>query len=204
MRIDTKIYLLLLFALFLPSGMYAGDLDKEMAEKGLVDISTLDPSIQVSLKYSTTDNFMGEQLYDGLTKAWLHPITAYMLAKAQLYLKQEYPVYSLLIYDAVRPISVQKKMWKLAQVTGKTNYVSNPANGGGLHNYGMAVDLTIVDGNGNPLPMGTPFDFFGDEAHINNEEQLVATGKITEEAYRNRQLLRRVMRQAGFRTILYE
>ncbi len=205
MRTAGKFYLLVVLSLFLPFiGIHAGELDKEMAGKGLVDISTLDPSIQISLKYSTTDNFMGEQLYDGLTKAWLHPIAAYMLAKAQLYLRQEFPSYSLLVYDAVRPMSVQKKMWALAQATGKTNYVSNPANGGGLHNYGMAVDLTIVDGNGQPLPMGTPFDFFGEEAHINKEEQLVSTGKITAEALRNRLLLRRVMRQAGFRTILYE
>ncbi|MCD8194153.1 MAG: M15 family metallopeptidase [Tannerellaceae bacterium] len=205
MYVARKIYLLVLLAFFLQYiNSYAGELDKEMAAKGLVDISTLDPSIQVSLAYSTPDNFMGEQLYDGLTKAWLHPIAAYMLAKAQLYLKQEYPSYSLLVYDAVRPMSVQKKMWALALATGKTNYVSNPANGGGLHNYGMAVDLTIIDGNGQPLLMGTPFDFFGEEAHINKEEQLVATGKITADALRNRLLLRKVMKKAGFRTILYE
>ena len=55
-------------------------------------------------------------------------------------------------------------------------YVSNPAKGGGLHNYGMAVDLTIVDASGKLLPMGTPYDFFGTEAHTDKEEALVQTG----------------------------
>ena len=84
------------------------------------------------------------------------------------------------------------------------NYVSNPANGGGLHNYGMAVDVTILDKTGTPLPMGTPFDFFGEEAHTNNEEALLDAGKIDRTAYNNRRLLRRIMRNAGFRIIPYE
>ena len=94
-------------------------------------------------------------------------------------------------------MSVQRKMWALVRGTDKVNYVSNPANGGGLHNYGMAVDVTILDKTGAPLPMGTPFDFFGEEAHTNNEEALLDAGKIDRTAYDNRRLLRRIMRNAG-------
>jgi D-alanyl-D-alanine dipeptidase len=82
--------------------------------------------------------------------------------------------------------------------------VSNPAKGGGLHNYGMAVDVTIANASGAPLPMGTPFDHFGEEAHTDREDVLLKSGKISREAFLNRRLLREVMRQAGFRTILYE
>ena len=88
--------------------------------------------------------------------------------------------------------------------TDKTNYVSNPANGGGLHNYGLAVDLTIIDEKGEPIPMGTPFDFFGEEAHTTNEEVLLDNGRITRPEFENRRLLRRLMKQAGFRSIPYE
>lgn len=52
--------------------------------------------------------------------------------------------------------------------------------------------------------MGTPFDFFGEEAHTNNEEALLDAGKIDRTAYDNRRLLRRIMRNAGFRIIPYE
>ena len=80
-------------------------------------------------------------------------------------------------------------------------YVSNPARGGGLHNYGMAVDISIVDAQGQPLPMGTPVDYLGKEAHITEEEQLVRTGKLTIHELENRRLLRKVMKEAGFRTL---
>jgi D-alanyl-D-alanine dipeptidase len=182
----------------------AEDLGRYFASKGLTDVSRMDTSIRVSLKYATTDNLFNEAVYTGIKGIWLHPDAASKLIKAQKLLKEKYPTYSLMVYDAARPMSIQKKMWNLVKGTSKTNYVSNPAKGGGLHNYGMAVDVTIVDPYGNPLPMGSSFDHFGEEAHINNEEALLQAGKISREAYNNRLLLRQVMRQAGFRTILYE
>lgn len=182
----------------------AEDLDTYLRNKGLVDISTIDSTIRVQLVYATTDNFMGEAVYSGITRAWLHPDASRKLIAAQQVLKKEHPGFTLIVYDAARPMSVQRKMWALVRGTDKVNYVSNPANGGGLHNYGMAVDVTILDETGRPLPMGTPFDFFGKEAHTDREESLLQSGKIDRTAYDNRRLLRRIMRQAGFRTIPYE
>lgn len=182
----------------------AGELDIYLAKKGMVNVSELDSTLQVCLKYATPDNLMGEIVYEGITGIWLHPDAAKKLVKAQELLKKENPSYSLLVFDAARPMSVQRIMWNIVRGTDKTNYVSNPAKGGGLHNYGMAVDVTILDAQGKELPMGTPFDFLGKEAHITDEEVLVQEGKITPEERKNRQLLRKIMRQAGFRTILYE
>ncbi|MCD8176837.1 MAG: M15 family metallopeptidase [Tannerellaceae bacterium] len=181
-----------------------GDLDTYLSAQGLVDAKKLDHSLQMDLKYATTDNFLGEKVYDGISGIWLQAEAAEKLLKAQQYLKQIHPNYSIIVYDATRPMSVQRKMWNLVRGTNKTNYVSNPANGGGLHNYGMAVDVSIVDENGIALPMGSDFDYFGMEAHINKEEELVASGKITQQELKNRRLLRDVMTRAGFRTILYE
>lgn len=168
---------------------------------GLVDISTLDPAIAVQLIYATPDNFTGEILYGDLREAYLHPEAAEALVKAQTYLKELHPRYTLVIYDATRPMSAQRKMWNLVKGTSKNIYVSNPARGGGLHNYGLAVDVTILDETGTPLPMGTAFDHFGYEAHINNEQQLVKKGVITEQELKNRLLLRKVMRHAGYRAL---
>lgn len=195
----TTIYLFLFI-----TNNNAGDLNTYLAEKGMVNVSRMDSSIRVCLKYATPDNLMGETVYKGITGIWLHPDAAEKLLRAQALLKENHPSYSLLVFDAARPMSVQRKMWNLVRGTNKTNYVSNPAKGGGLHNYGMAVDVTLLDGQGNELSMGTPFDYLGQEAHITNEEALVEAGKITPEELENRRLLRKIMRQAGFRTILYE
>lgn len=191
---------------FLSATFYlkAEGLDDYMSGKGLVKVAKLDSTLRVSLVYATSDNFLGQAVYSGMSHAWLHPNAADMLIEAQRLLKKEYPAYTLIIYDAARPMSVQRKMWALVRGTDKTNYVSNPANGGGLHNYGMAVDVTILDVTGKPLHMGTPFDFFGKEAHTTHEEALVKSGKITSEAFSNRRLLRRIMKKAGFRSIPYE
>ena len=124
-----------------------------------------------------------------------------ILEEAQRLLKEEHPSYSLIVYDAARPMSVQQTMWNAVKGTPKYIYVSNPARGGGLHNYGLAVDVSIVDGEGKPLPMGTPVDHLGREAHITAEAELVAQGKLTEAERQNRLLLRRVMKAAGFRPL---
>lgn len=194
----------LLFVLLLSAYIHAEDLDTYLRSKGMVDISELDSTIRVQLVYASPDNFLGKPVYAGITRAWLHPDAAKKLVAAQQMLKKEYPELTLVVYDAARPMEVQRKMWAMVRGTDKVNYVSNPSNGGGLHNYGMAVDVTILDKDDRPLPMGTPFDFFGEEAHTNNEDALLAAGKITHEAFENRRLLRRIMRNAGFRVIPYE
>ena len=79
--------------------------------------------------------------------------------------------------------------------------MSNPANGGGLHNYGAAVDLTLVDTLGKELSMGSAVDFFGDEARPDREEEMVKQGRITPAHLSNRRLLRQVMIESGFRVL---
>ena len=84
-----------------------------MDSLGLINIAELDNSIAISLMYTKADNFTGEILYDDLSEAYLHPHAAYALLKAQEVLKALHPSYSLIIYDAARPMSVQRKcgMW---------------------------------------------------------------------------------------------
>ena len=175
-----------------------------MDSLGLVNVAELDSSLVVKLMYTQADNFTGEVLYDNLSEAYLHPDAAYALVKAQRALKELHPSYSLLIYDAARPMSVQKKMWNIVKGTSKYKYVSNPNRGGGLHNYGLAVDISIQDSLGQPLPMGTKVDHLGIEAHITHESELVRNGKMSEAERQNRILLRKVMKEAGFRALLSE
>ena len=175
-----------------------------MERQGMVDIHTKDKSIPVSLMYSRADNFTGEVLYTDLTRAYLHPKAAAALAKAQARLKQLRPDLSLKVYDAARPMSIQQRMWDKVKGTSKYFYVSNPARGGGLHNYGMAVDITLCDAKGDTLDMGTKIDYMGSSAHIDKEDALVSSGRISRQAQKNRQLLRQVMRYAGFKPLRTE
>lgn len=197
--------LLLLFTLFVqPAKSQTGKTEVALSQAGYVNVRELDPTLQVSLMYARPDNFVGSVLYDDLRQAYLHPEAAAALVKAQKRLKQLRPELSLKIYDAARPMHIQQKMWNKVKNTSMKIYVSNPAHGGGLHNYGLAVDITLCDAKGDSLPMGTKIDHLGIAAHIDQENQLVAKGAISKRAQQNRQLLRQVMRYAGFKPLRTE
>lgn len=177
---------------------------RKMAAQGFVDVRDSVPTVHVSLMYSRADNFTGQVLYDDLREAYLHPLAARALRKAQARLKKLRPDLSIKVYDAARPMSIQQKMWDTVKDTGHSFYVSNPKNGGGLHNYGLAVDITLCRANGDTIPMGTKIDNMNDLSHIDREEQLLAAGRISREAYDNRRLLREVMRYAGWKPLRTE
>lgn len=177
-------------------------LDERLESFGYVDVSTL--GVSVSLMYAQEDNFTGKVLYTDMDSAWLHPNAASALAKAAKALFREAPTLRLLVKDAARPMSVQRRMFNAVKGTSKANYVANPARGGGLHNYGLAVDVTLVDAEGRELPMGTPVDHLGKEAHIDSEEAMVKSGIISAQEMKNRRLLRKVMKEGGFKTIRNE
>ena len=177
-----------------------GDLEQSLIDAGLVNIETEIPGIFVELKYSTTDNFFGQDVYSDLTKAYIQPEVAQMLTKAHEKLKEEYPELTFLVYDGVRPLSVQQILWDNLDKPDslKPLYVADPKIGG-LHNYGVAVDLTLAyRESGQALNMGTGYDFFGYPAYPDRENQMLREGKITKEHVANREILRKVMKHGGF------
>ncbi len=201
------VYNLLLFYLLtvtVVGDMSAQGLSERLDEAGFVAVNKVDTTLQVRLMYAGEDNFTGVKLYEDVVDGYLHPDAAAALVKASAELHRLYPTYNLLIKDAARPMSVQRKMFDAVKGTPKANYVANPAKGGGLHNYGLAVDITIVDEQGNELPMGTPVDHLGKEANIDWEERMVREGIISETERQNRLLLRRVMTSAGFQPLRTE
>lgn len=176
-----------------------------MERAGYVNVATAVPDINISLMYARADNFTGRILYKDLREAYLHPRAAKALAKAQQLLKAKRPDLSLNIYDAARPMHIQQQMWNVVKGTAQQNYVSNPRNGGGLHNYGMAVDITLCDAaTGDTIPMGTLVDHLGAAAHTDAEADLVRRRVITRQALENRRLLREVMHGAGFTVLRTE
>ena len=181
-------------------------LEAALQNHGLVNILTLDTTLQVDLKYTTTDNFLGIDLYGALNNCYLQPDVAEKLVAANAHLKELHPDLHLLVYDGVRPRSVQQLMWVALDslpLKERTKYVSNPKNGS-LHNYGAAIDLTIADSTGQPLDMGTPYDYFGELAYPRKEWELHKRGLLTRKQIDNRSLLRAVMYKAGFFNIQTE
>ena len=179
------------------------DLEKQLRALGFADVQDLDPTISVELKYASADNFMGTNVYGNLRKAFLRKEAAEKLANANAHLKKLRPGLTLLVVDGVRPRHVQRKMRKLLEGTPMKNYVADHRSGS-MHNYGCAVDLTIIDENGNRLDMGTPMDHFGPLSQPRLEAKFLKEGKLTKEQVANRRLLRSVMTKAGFHTIPIE
>nr|WP_244948089.1 M15 family metallopeptidase [Cyclobacterium qasimii] len=180
-----------------------GALEQRLIDAGLVDLQEAIPGILVDLRYSTSNNFFGKDVYGELDKAYLQPEVAEMLKKALLALREKNSSLTFLIFDGVRPQSVQQILWDELDKPEKLKplYVADPQKGS-LHNFGVAVDLTLADqSNGKPLDMGTDFDYFGYPAYPDREAQMLKEGKINQLQVDNRELLREVMKGAGFKGI---
>jgi len=180
-------------------------LEQVLINAGLIDIQSIDPSILIDVRYSDTNNFLHEDVYGGLNKIYLQSSIAQDLAKCQLKLKEIDFSLTLLVYDGVRPRSVQQKMWDILDmpIGDKVKFVSNPKNGS-IHNYGAAVDLTIANSKGIPIDMGASFDDIRKIAYPRLENQFLESGELTQQQVDNRKLLRKVMKAGGFYNIQTE
>jgi D-alanyl-D-alanine dipeptidase len=180
--------------------------DSFLFTSNLVDVQSIDTSIHVELKYATPDNFMKKVLYFKLRNAYLQKDVAERLSKVQEVLLELRPGYHLLIYDAVRPVSVQQRMWDALDtisIRERGKFVSNPANKS-VHNYGAAVDLTIADNFGKAIDMGAGYDDIREIAYPSLEAKFLKSGELTKEQVENRKLLRKVMQSQGFSNIKTE
>jgi zinc D-Ala-D-Ala dipeptidase len=153
--------------------------------------------IAVDLRYATSDNFVGRDLYSPFDCAWLHRDAAAALENVVAWLKLKRPGCKALVLDALRPQRVQEELWAALAGTDLQLYLADPARGS-IHSFGMALDITLLDKNGNEFDMGTSFDDLTERSHPDLEQALLAKGEITQGQIDNRQLLRDAMAQAGF------
>lgn len=173
---------------------------EECATGDLVALPPPQSAIRVRLAYSTSDNFLKEDVYGDLEECYLRAEVMEMLTAAQKLLEKKRSGYQLVVYDCLRPRSVQYRMWRLVKGTERERYVADPEKGS-MHNYGAAVDVSIADEQGNLLDMGTPFDHFAELSQPRHEDRFLKAGLLTEEQAGNRTLLRDVMEGAGFQAI---
>lgn len=158
---------------------------------GLADIQALDSDIVIDLRYADEDNFMNRQVYPDNSKAFLRRETAVKLIRANEIFKED--GYTIKLWDAYRPLSVQRIMWEHSPLPG---YVAHPDTGS-KHNRGSAVDITLVDKEGNELEMPTGFDDFTEKAARDYANH-------SPEAKKNMDYMTRVMVNCGFKGIRTE
>lgn len=154
------------------------------------NVAALDPTIRLDIRYATTNNFTKAKIYD-CPLCLLRPEAAQALVRVHKALQKK--KLGLKMFDCYRPRPYQQRLWDKVP---NPDYVTPPAKGS-MHSRGAAVDLTIVDAGGNELDMGTPYDFFGVEAHYDYTQ--LPAGVLA-----NRRLLRAAMEAEGFKGIRTE
>lgn len=200
--VALSIFFLLIF--FAAKFSLAGEVENKFIKAGLVDVQSIDKTIKVDLVNSDPNkNFFRENYYGDLSKAYLREEVVRKLAHAQQILKSKHSTYSLQILDAARPRSVSQKMYDKMKGTKFEKFVANPQKGS-MHNYGIAVDITIVDENENELDMGfSPFRK-STPSLIWQFAKMKMGFKLSEAQKSNRALLANVMKQAGFNPLSFE
>ena len=163
--------------------------------------------IIVDMRYNSENNFTLEKV-DGYkaNACYLHTKVMDKLKMVHQVLKSK--GYGLYLFDCYRP---QKGVnhfvrWSESedQPKSKSTYYPNLEktklfNLGYIarksgHSRGATVDLSIYnlkDPKKQPIDMGTPFDFFGPKTHTANQD-------ITEQAKKNRMILKAAMESQGF------
>jgi zinc D-Ala-D-Ala dipeptidase len=182
----------------------ANDIEKRFIDAGLVNVNNIDSTIQVDLVNSDPQkNYFRENYYDGLNKCYLRKEVAAKLSQAQKLLKAHHPELSLQTLDCARPRSVSAKMYEKMKGTRYEKYVANPKTGS-MHNYGIAVDITIVDSSGKELDMGfTPFRK-SDMSIYWQFAKMKLGKKLTKQQKANLQLLASTMKSSGFIPLSHE
>jgi CubicO group peptidase (beta-lactamase class C family)/D-alanyl-D-alanine dipeptidase len=153
----------------------------------LVDVTSLDSTIKLDIRYATANNFLGVPVYTE-AKAYLQRPAAEALVRVNRALRRQ--GYGLLIHDAYRPWHVTKLFWDATPPEGKI-FVADPQQGSN-HNRGSAVDLTLFDTtSGKEVQMTGGYDEMSDRSYA------YYPGGTSLERWR-RDFLRRLMEQQGY------
>ncbi|HQS31005.1 MAG: D-alanyl-D-alanine dipeptidase [Polaromonas sp. 39-63-203] len=140
--------------------------------------------VLIDLIYAGSDNFTGQVIYEHAL-CFLHPQAEACLRRA-IGAARGFGL-KLKVFDAFRPQEAQEALWAVAPNPG---YVADPAKGSN-HTRGVAVDLTLVRGDGEVLDMGTPVDTMTPASH-----HFYAGHAAPVQV--NRMLLLTIMLEAGF------
>ncbi|HZW63184.1 MAG TPA: M15 family metallopeptidase [Flavobacteriaceae bacterium] len=178
---------------------------KATLPEGFVYVCEHIPTLEVELKYYGAHNFVGDTIpgYKANTLILTKEATIALNLVQEELLRQNK---CLKVYDGYRPQQAVNHFMEWAKRLNDTlmksefypdvskeqlfaeEYIATRSG----HSRGSTVDLTIIDGSTNePLDMGSPYDFFGEQSWVDYEH-------ISAEQKANRQLLQTVMLNHGF------
>lgn len=153
----------------------------------LVELTKLDRTIKLDIRYATSNNFLGRPVYKE-ARAFLQRPAAEALVRVNRTLRKK--GYGLIIHDGYRPWSVTKIFWD-ATPQDKKQFVADPSQGS-RHNRGCAVDLSLFDlKTGKEVVMPSEYDEMTERSHVNYQSG-------SEESRRLRDMLRAAMEAEGF------
>ncbi len=161
--------------------------DGNFRDSELVEVTALDASIRLDVRYASRNNFMGAVFYDE-ARAFLQRPAAEGVVAAHRALAEH--GLGILIHDGYRPWYVTRMFWDATPEAQKV-FVANPASGS-RHNRGSAVDLTLFElGTGRPVRTVGGYDEFSARSYPEYPGG-------TERQRWYRELLRDAMESQGF------
>jgi D-alanyl-D-alanine dipeptidase len=163
---------------------------------GFVDVRSVVPDAIIDLRYATTNNFTGTQLYPSDARCLVHESMSQGLANAASALRPQ--GHLLVFWDCYRPHDVQVRMFN---VVPNPAWVARPGPYAHSHESGRSVDVTFTSVEQCPperhadgvclADMGTDFDDFSPRATA------FATQGVSPDAQANRARLRDAMKYGG-------
>lgn len=158
----------------------------EISDTTFVNLKDYSSDFIYDMRYATDNNFLKAQVYD-CAECLIRYKTVKALIKANNAFMRK--GFQIKLYDCYRPLDIQKRMWT---IVSNPKYVADPSKGS-IHNRGGAVDITLVNLDGEAVNMGTDFDFFGKEAshkYVNLPTDVIS----------NRKFLKKIMTASGFKS----
>ncbi len=163
------------------------NIGEELKQKGLVNLKYINSHIKFDLRYATVNNITQKKLYSK-SLCFVRQEVAEKLSLIQQELQKKGLI--LIMWDGYRPLRIQKFIWEAFPNSKYNTKIS-------FHNKGIAVDLTLGDKKGNPLPMPTDFDIFGEQSHHGFD-------RLSKDVIKNREILKSVMEKYGFESFEFE
>lgn len=177
-------------------------LENAARDKEFEDLTEL-ANVRADLRYGTTNNLLGRDVYGGYARVLLHREAAAKFRRASALLAEHHPDLTFIVFDALRPQAAQEAFWALVQGTPQQPYFADPKKGS-IHSYGFAIDVGLLDAGGAELDMGTGFDDLTPLAEPRLEDEFLAKGELSAAQLANRKILRAVMTEAGFLQLPHE
>lgn len=141
--------------------------------------------VVIKMKLATDGTTIGEPFYHRNLCMLQKDTIAKFLKAVERFAEDGYKV---VIYDAYRPTSVQQRWFDVVRVH---KWVANPAIGmGGIHDRGVAIDMSLMDENGVELDMPTAMHTF--------TEASARSASMTDEQRKNVDYMTKIMVECGF------